>query len=81
MRSLWRSGGWRPPGTPWPTGVGFGVARFVLGLGEAGNFPGAIKTTAEWFPHRERALATGVFNAGSNVGAMLAPLVVPVLVG
>jgi ACS family hexuronate transporter-like MFS transporter len=55
------------------------VARFVLGLGEAGNFPAAIKTTAEWFPRRERALATGIFNAGSNVGAVLAPLVVPPL--
>jgi ACS family hexuronate transporter-like MFS transporter len=56
---------------------GFGVARFLLGLGEAGNFPAAVKTTAEWFPRRERALATGVFNAGSNVGAVVAPLVVP----
>jgi MFS transporter, ACS family, hexuronate transporter len=58
---------------------GFGVARFFLGLGEAGNFPAAVKTTAEWFPRRERALATGVFNAGSNVGAVLAPLLVPAL--
>ncbi len=58
---------------------GFGVARFLLGLGEAGNFPAAIKTTAEWFPKRERALATGIFNAGSNVGAIVAPLVVPAL--
>src|SRR3954447_14714350 len=58
---------------------GFGVARFLLGLGEAGNFPAAIKTTAEWFPRRERALATGIFNAGSNVGAVLAPLLVPVI--
>jgi ACS family hexuronate transporter-like MFS transporter len=58
---------------------GFGVARFFLGLGEAGNFPAAVKTTAEWFPRRERALATGVFNAGSNVGAVIAPLVVPVI--
>jgi ACS family hexuronate transporter-like MFS transporter len=59
--------------------LGFGVARFLLGLGEAGNFPAAIKTTAEWFPRRERALATGIFNAGSNVGAVLAPLIVPAL--
>jgi ACS family hexuronate transporter-like MFS transporter len=59
------------------TPFGFGVARFLLGLGEAGNFPAAIKTTAEWFPRRERALATGIFNAGSNVGAVLARLVVP----
>ncbi|MCX6631369.1 MAG: MFS transporter [Candidatus Solibacter sp.] len=56
---------------------GFGFARFLLGLGEAGNFPAAIKTVAEWFPKRERALATGIFNSGSNVGATLAPLLVP----
>jgi ACS family hexuronate transporter-like MFS transporter len=57
--------------------LGFGAARFALGLGEAGNFPAAIKTVAEWFPKRERALATGIFNSGSNVGAIVAPLVVP----
>jgi MFS transporter, ACS family, hexuronate transporter len=57
--------------------VGFGAARFALGLGEAGNFPAAIKTVAEWFPKKERALATGIFNSGSNVGAILAPLSVP----
>ena len=57
--------------------VGFGAARFALGLGESGNFPTAIKTVAEWFPRRERALATGIFNAGSNVGAVIAPAVVP----
>jgi ACS family hexuronate transporter-like MFS transporter len=56
---------------------GFGVARFFLGLGEAGNFPAAIKTVAEWCPKKERALATGLFNAGSNVGAIVAPLTVP----
>ncbi|MEI8291833.1 MAG: MFS transporter [Verrucomicrobiota bacterium] len=56
---------------------GFGVARFALGLGEAGNFPAAVKTVAEWFPSRERALATGLFNSGSNVGAILAPVLVP----
>lgn len=56
---------------------GFGVARATLGLGEAGNFPAAIKTVAEWFPKKERALATGIFNAGSNVGAVVAPLTVP----
>lgn len=56
---------------------GFSVARFLLGLGEAGNFPAAIKTVAEWFPKKERAFATGVFNAGSNVGAIVAPLAVP----
>jgi ACS family hexuronate transporter-like MFS transporter len=57
--------------------IGFGVARFALGLGEAGNFPAAIKTVAEWFPKKERALATGIFNSGSNVGAIIAPLSVP----
>jgi len=57
--------------------LGFGVARFALGLGEAGNFPAAVKAVTEWFPRRERALATGLFNSGSNVGAILAPLVVP----
>jgi len=56
---------------------GFGVARAALGLGEAANFPAAIKTVAEWFPKRERALTTGIFNAGTNVGAIIAPLVVP----
>jgi ACS family hexuronate transporter-like MFS transporter len=59
------------------TATGFGLARFALGVGESGNFPAAIKTVAEWFPKRERALATGIFNAGSNVGAVLAPAVVP----
>ncbi|HEU4711078.1 MAG TPA: MFS transporter [Pyrinomonadaceae bacterium] len=59
------------------TPFGFGVARAGLGIGEAGNFPAAIKTTAEWFPKKERALATGLFNAGSNVGAIVAPLTVP----
>ena len=57
--------------------LGFGGARFALGLGEAGNFPASIKTVAEWFPKKERALATGIFNSGSNVGAIVAPLVVP----
>jgi ACS family hexuronate transporter-like MFS transporter len=56
---------------------GFGVARFALGLSESGNFPAAIKTVAEWYPKSERALATGIFNSGSNVGAIVAPLVVP----
>jgi ACS family hexuronate transporter-like MFS transporter len=56
---------------------GFGVARFALGLGEAGNFPAAIKTVTEWFPKKERALAIGIFNSGSNVGAIIAPLTVP----
>ena len=55
----------------------FGFARFFLGLGESGNFPAAIKTVAEWFPQKERSLATGIFNSGANVGAILAPAVVP----
>ena len=55
----------------------FAVARFALGLGESGNFPAAIKTTAEWFPKRERAFATGIFNSGTNIGAVIAPLTVP----
>jgi ACS family hexuronate transporter-like MFS transporter len=59
------------------TVAGFGAARALLGLGESGNFPGAVKTVAEWFPKAERALATGIFNAGTNVGAVLAPLIVP----
>jgi MFS transporter, ACS family, hexuronate transporter len=57
--------------------AGFGVARFMLGLGESGNFPAAIKATAEWFPPRERSLATGIFNSGANMGAILAPAIVP----
>jgi MFS transporter, ACS family, hexuronate transporter len=59
--------------------MGFGVARFALGLAEAGNFPAAVKTVAEWFPRKERALATGIFNAGSNVGAIAAPILVPII--
>ncbi|WP_078011679.1 MFS transporter [Hymenobacter sp. CRA2] len=58
---------------------GFSVARAFLGVTEAGNFPAAIKTTAEWFPQKERALATGIFNSGSNVGAIIAPLTVPLI--
>ena len=57
--------------------VGFGFARAMLGLGESGNFPAAIKTVTEWFPKKERALATGIFNSGTNVGAVVAPLTVP----
>jgi ACS family hexuronate transporter-like MFS transporter len=60
--------------------IGFVCARFGLGFGEAGNFPAAVKTVAEWFPKKERAFATGIFNAGSNVGAILAPLVIPLFV-
>ena len=57
--------------------AGFMAARFVLGLGESGNFPASIKAVAEWFPKKERALATGIFNSGTNVGALLSPLAVP----
>ncbi len=59
------------------TAMEFGFARFFLGLGESGNFPAAIKTVAEWFPQNERSLATGIFNSGANVGAILAPAIVP----
>ncbi len=59
---------------------GFSAARFALGVGEAGMFPGAIKTIAEWFPKRERAFATGLFNSGTNVGAIVCPLLVPMIV-
>jgi len=55
----------------------FSAARALLGLGESANFPGAIKTVAEWFPKEERALATGIFNAGTNTGAIVTPLLVP----
>lgn len=57
--------------------VGFMVARAILAFGEAGNFPAAIKATAEYFPKKERSLATGIFNSGANIGAILAPLTVP----
>jgi ACS family hexuronate transporter-like MFS transporter len=56
---------------------GFGVARAALGISEAGNFPSAIKTIAEWFPKKERAFATGIFNSGTNIGAIITPLTVP----
>src|SRR3954471_13394971 len=61
--------------------AGFMAARIGLGLGEAGNFPAAIKTIAEWFPKRERAFATGVFNSGANIGAVCAPILVPWILG
>ena len=57
----------------------FAMARFALGLGEASNFPAAIKTVADWFPKRERSFATGIFNSGSNIGAIVAPLAVPIV--
>ncbi len=60
--------------------LGFALARIGLGLSEAGNFPAAIKTVAEWFPKKERAFATGLFNGGSNVGAILAPILIPLII-
>src|SRR6201996_7489327 len=61
------------------TALGFGIARFALGLGESGNFPSALKATADWFPTEERALATGIFNSGTSAGALIAPLVIPLV--
>lgn len=63
------------------TTAGFMAARAALGLGEAGNFPAAIKSVAEWFPKKERAFATGIFNAGTNIGAVVAPIMVPWILG
>src|SRR5919197_4945325 len=59
--------------------AGFMAARFALGIGESANFPASIKTVAEWFPKSERALATGIFNAGTNVGALVTPIAVPLI--
>lgn len=59
--------------------TGFIAARMGLGIGESGNFPSAIKATTEWFPKKERAFATGIFNAGTNIGAVIVPLLVPFL--
>ncbi len=59
--------------------VHFMIARFALGIGESGNFPAGLKSIAEWFPKRERAFATGIFNAGTNIGAIVTPMIVPVL--
>jgi ACS family hexuronate transporter-like MFS transporter len=61
--------------------MSFAFMRGLLGLGEAGNFPAAIKTVAEWFPKNERALATGIFNSGANIGAVAAPILVPWILG
>jgi MFS transporter, ACS family, hexuronate transporter len=61
------------------TTAAFSAARALLGLGESANFPGAIKSVGEWFPQEERALATGIFNAGTNTGAILTPLIVPLI--
>jgi MFS transporter, ACS family, hexuronate transporter len=55
----------------------FFIARFTLGIGESANFPAAIKTVTEWFPKRERALATGIFNSGTNIGAIITPIIIP----
>lgn len=63
------------------TTLGFGIVRATLGLGESGNFPSAIKTVVEWFPKKERALATGFFDSGANIGAVLAPVIIPWLLG
>jgi len=57
----------------------FALARFTLGIGESANFPAAVKAVAEWFPKKERALATGLFNTGANIGAILSPLLVPII--
>ena len=62
------------------TAFGFTVARIGLGLGESGNFPAGVKAVAEWFPKSERALATSIFNAGSGIGAIITPLIVPPIV-
>lgn len=59
--------------------IGFGAVRFALGLGEAGNFPAAVKTSAEWFPRVERSLVNGIFVSGASIGAIIAPLIVPVI--
>ena len=75
LRALHRCRGRPPPCcTPWPPGPLFlAASRFLLGIGEAGNWPAGVKVVAEWFPERERALASGIFNSGSSVGAILAP--------
>jgi ACS family hexuronate transporter-like MFS transporter len=59
--------------------LGLGIARSFLGITESGNFPAAIKAVAEWFPRKERALATGIFNSGANIGAIIVPLTVPLI--
>ncbi len=62
------------------TWVGFAFSRFTLAIGQSGNFPSAIKAVAEWFPRKERALAISIFNGGSNMGTVLAPLIIPTVV-
>ncbi|WP_347302513.1 MFS transporter [Croceibacterium sp. TMG7-5b_MA50] len=61
------------------TVAGFSAVRFALGIGESGNFPASLKAIAQWFPPKERAFATGIFNAGSNIGAIITPILVPIL--
>ena len=61
--------------------IGFAISRFTLSIGQSGNFPVAIKAVAEWFPKKERALAVGIFNGGANFGTMMAPLIIPLVVG
>ena len=61
--------------------LGFGFVRGLLGLSEAGNFPASVKAVAEWFPKKERALATGIFNSGTSIGAVVAPIIVPWILG
>jgi ACS family hexuronate transporter-like MFS transporter len=73
--------GWLGAGAVSASIAGFMLSRAVLGFGESGNFPAAIKATAEYFPKKERSLATGIFNSGTNVGAILAPLTVPWIAG
>ncbi|RYD89524.1 MAG: MFS transporter, partial [Sphingobacteriales bacterium] len=63
------------------TSAGFMAARGLLGVGESGNFPAAIRTVAEWFPKKERAFATGIFNSGANIGAVSAPILIPLILG
>lgn len=61
------------------TVLGFGIVRFILGLGESGNYPAAVKTVGEWFPKKERAFAVGIMDSGSNIGAAVGPILVPIL--
>ncbi|HET9570267.1 MAG TPA: MFS transporter [Bacteroidales bacterium] len=61
--------------------LGFGMVRGLLGLSQAGNFPAGVKAVAEWFPKKERAFATGIFNSGTSIGAVIAPLLVPLILG
>ena len=78
----WATFGWSVAAVAHALAGGFGgmvVSRAALGVFEAGNFPAAIKATAEWFPRKERALATGIFNSGTNIGAILVPLSVPIM--